>query len=102
MTEKESGRHAISIIRQTFIFQYKRLGTFLVVQWLRIHFPMQGMRVQSLVGELRSHMLQGNKAHAPQLEKARTAQQEAEHYKRGASSVQLEKATTVHLLSFSS
>ena len=43
-----------------------------------------------------------NKAHAPQLEKARTTQQEAEHYKRGASSVQLEKATTVHLLSFSS
>ena len=30
-------------------------GTSLVVQWLRIHLPMQGTWVQSLVGELRSH-----------------------------------------------
>ena len=36
------------------------LGTSLVIQWLRIRLPMQGMQVQSLVGELRSHMLQGN------------------------------------------
>ena len=35
-------------------------GTSLVVQWLRIRLPMQGTRVQSLVGELRSHMTQGN------------------------------------------
>ena len=34
-------------------------GTFLVVQWLRIRLPMQGMQVQSLVGKLGSHMLQG-------------------------------------------
>ena len=27
------------------------LGTSLVVQWLRIHLPMQGIRVQSLVRE---------------------------------------------------
>ena len=32
-------------------------GTFLMVQWLRIHLPMQGTQVRSLVGELRSHML---------------------------------------------
>ena len=32
------------------------LGTSLVVRWLRIHLPMQGTRVRSLVGELRSHM----------------------------------------------
>ena len=31
-------------------------GTFLVVQWLRIHLVMQGTWVWSLVGELRSHM----------------------------------------------
>ena len=31
-------------------------GTSLVVQWLRIHFIMQVMRVQSLLGELKFHM----------------------------------------------
>ena len=36
------------------------LGTSLVVQWLRIHLPMQGTQVRSLVRELRFHMLQGN------------------------------------------
>ena len=37
--------------------QEKRLsGTSLVVQWLRIHPPMQGVQVESLVGELRCHM----------------------------------------------
>ena len=30
------------------------------VQWLRICPPVQGMQVQSPVGELRSHMRQGN------------------------------------------
>ena len=38
-----------------------------MVQWLRICLRMQGMWVRSLVGELRSHMLQGNLAHVPQL-----------------------------------
>ena len=33
------------------------LGTSLAVQWLRLHaLPIQGVCVQSLVGELRSHM----------------------------------------------
>ena len=36
-------------------------GISLVVQWLRLCLPMQGMRVQSLVGELRSHKPQGHK-----------------------------------------
>ena len=31
-------------------------GSSLVVQWLRVHLLMQGTWVQSLVGELRSHM----------------------------------------------
>ena len=33
-----------------------RTGTSLVIQWLRLHLPMQGMWVGSLVRELRSHM----------------------------------------------
>ena len=33
-----------------------RRGTSLAVQWLRLHLPMQGLWVRSLVGELRSHM----------------------------------------------
>ena len=43
-------------------FLQKRRGiqTSLMVQWLRIHLPMQGMWVQSLVVELRSHMQWGN------------------------------------------
>ena len=38
------------------------LRTSLVAQWLRLRLPMQGTRVPSLVGELRSHMPQGNEA----------------------------------------
>ena len=38
----------------------KTLGTSLAVQWLRIRLPMQGTRVRSLVGEIRSHMLRSN------------------------------------------
>ena len=33
-----------------------------MVQWLRILLAMQGTKVQSLVGELSSHMLQSNKS----------------------------------------
>ena len=35
-------------------------GTPLVVLWLRICLPMEGIQVRSLVWELRSHMSQGN------------------------------------------
>ena len=42
-------------------------GTSLVVQWLRIHLPIQGTRVRSLVQELRSHMPQCNWAPESQL-----------------------------------
>ena len=35
-------------------------GTSLVVQWLTILLPIQGVWVQSLVRELRSHMPRGN------------------------------------------
>ena len=37
------------------------LGTSLAVQWLRLCLPMQGVQVQSLVGELRSPMPRGQK-----------------------------------------
>ena len=33
------------------------LGTSLVIQWLRLHLLMQGVRIPSLVKELRYHML---------------------------------------------
>ena len=32
-----------------------------MVKWLRLHLPMQGIRVQSPVGELGSHMPNGQK-----------------------------------------
>ena len=35
-------------------------GTSLVVQWLTIHLKMQGMQVRPLIGELISHVPQGN------------------------------------------
>ena len=35
------------------------VGTSQVVQGLRLHLPMQGTQVRSLVRELRSHMLSG-------------------------------------------
>ena len=38
------------------------LGVSLVVQWLRIHLPMQKTLVWSLLGELRSHVPRGNQA----------------------------------------
>ena len=43
------------------------LGSSLVVQWLRIHLPMKGTWVQSLVREPRSHVLWGNLVRVPQL-----------------------------------
>ena len=39
----------------------KRLGSSLAVQYLRLLLPMKGVWVRSLVGELRSHRLHGQK-----------------------------------------
>ena len=36
-------------------------GTSLLVQWLRLHLPMQGVQVQSLARELGSHIPCGQK-----------------------------------------
>ena len=64
-------------------------GASLVVQWLRICLPVQGMQVWALIRELGSHVLQGNQAwalrllslhalesvlHKPQLEKTHALQ----------------------------
>ena len=38
------------------------VGTSLVVQWLGVHLPKQGMKVPSLVREPRSHMPHNQKA----------------------------------------
>ena len=42
---------------------FRRLlrGTALVIHCLRLHLPLQGMQVQSLVREVRSHMPYGKK-----------------------------------------
>ena len=36
-------------------------GTCLVIQWLRLHLPIHGVWVWSLVGELTSHLPHGPK-----------------------------------------
>ena len=36
-------------------------GTSLAVQWLELHLPMQGVWIQSLARELRSHIPHGQK-----------------------------------------
>ena len=46
------------ILTSVMLCERSQTRTSLVVQWLRIRFPMQGTRV--LVRELRSHMPQGN------------------------------------------
>ena len=38
-------------IDQSNFIKIKNVGTSLVVQWLKIHLPMQGTRVQALVWE---------------------------------------------------
>ena len=39
---------------------YLKWGTSLAVQWLELWLPLQGAWVQSLVGEVGSHMLCGS------------------------------------------
>lgn len=52
-------------------------GTSLAAQWLRTRRAMQGTLVESLVGELSSHMPQGNQASVPQPENLCPATTEA-------------------------
>ena len=44
------------------VYHNKPQGTSLVLQCLRVHLPVQGTRVRSLAGQLRSHMPYGNAA----------------------------------------
>ena len=64
-------RRAINIIQKT--------RTSLVVQWLRICFPMQGAWVRSLVRELRSHLPWGNWALAHHNYRACASSREPMH-----------------------
>ena len=41
----------------------------MLVQWLRLRLPMQGVWVQSLVGELRSHMPRGQRKQTYYIQK---------------------------------
>ena len=45
----------------TNIIKMKKSGISLVVQWLRLRLPMQGVQVWSWAGELRSHVPYGQK-----------------------------------------
>ena len=47
--------------REVIHLHKTRLGTFLVVQWSRLHLQMQEVWVQSLVRKLRSCRSQGQK-----------------------------------------
>ena len=50
---------SLSETTSSFIYSFKKcLGTYMVVQWLRICLPIQETWVQPLVRELRSHMIQ--------------------------------------------
>ena len=57
--EMESGKLCSALTglwKQTNQCLLKEAGTSLVVQWLRLHLPMQRVWVQSLLRELRLHM----------------------------------------------
>ena len=44
-----------------------------MIQWLKLHFPIQGVRVQSLVGDLGSH--------TPHSQKKQTNKQKKKKHK---------------------
>ena len=46
---------------KTVLNKYHLKGTFLVVQWLRLTLPVQGVWVLALLGAFRSHMPHGQK-----------------------------------------
>ena len=51
----ERGKYFRTSIKK-YDFQDFRCGTSLEVQWSRLHLPTQGVKVRSLVEELKSHM----------------------------------------------
>ena len=58
---------ALSSLLNLFSHKLSLRGTSMVVQWLRLGFPIQGVWVQSLVGELGSHMPRGQRKPPPIL-----------------------------------
>ena len=64
------------------------MRTLLVVQWLRIRVPKQGICVRSLVEELRSHMLWDNQTSTSQLDKACALQRKPSTAKKKKKRVQ--------------
>ena len=50
-----------TIRREVYSSCKSRWGTYLMVQWLNSCLPIQVVQVRSLVRELRSHMLRGQK-----------------------------------------
>ena len=56
----------ISLEGKVHIFNICKMGTSLVVQWLRL-LPLQRARVPSLIRELRSHKPRGANTTPPKL-----------------------------------
>ena len=54
--------HQINTINTINVYLIKMVGTPPVIQWLRIYLARQRTWVGSLIGELTSHMTQGNEA----------------------------------------
>ena len=80
-----------NVFAESYFKRSSGQGTSLVVQWLRIRLQMQGTRVRSLVGELRSHMPWSNYwACVPQLESLHAATTEPTC--SGAHTLQLERS----------
>lgn len=52
------GMHSVLKFSSSYIQKKVKMGTFPVVGWSRLLLPMEGIWVQSLVAELRSHMPQ--------------------------------------------
>ena len=53
--------HGLYWIKQNIFLKLISPGTSLVVQWLRLHLPVQGVWVWSLIRELSSHLPRGQK-----------------------------------------
>ena len=65
--QRNSKRQGDIYLDRSSFLSLKYTGISLVVQWLRIRLAMQRLQVQSLVGELRSHMLGSDYAYTLQL-----------------------------------
>ena len=68
MTQLMHGKCWSQRLAHRWCLQTMTLRTSLVVQWLRICLLMQGMQVQSLVQELRSHIWRVSETQAPKLQ----------------------------------